>query len=115
MEYYELLGKRLEYLQKLPFDFEMKKLSMLVKEREFFQYKSGDLVYIITPLTSQLRTSSRKVSVKYVGPVVVYKIIDHKSFLLSTLDGKLLLGLSECEKLKPVVIRMSQGNVTTLP
>ena len=43
------------------------------------------------PLTSQLRTLSRKVPVKYVGTVVVYKIIVHKSFLLCTLDGKLLL------------------------
>ena len=36
---------------------------------------------------SQLTTSSRKLSVKYVGPVVVYKIIDLESFLLCTLDG----------------------------
>ena len=49
----------------------MKKLSVPNKERELFKYKSGDLVYIISPLITQLRTSSRKVSVKYVGPVIV--------------------------------------------
>ena len=43
-------------------------------DRENFQYRGGDLVYIISPLTSQLRTNSWKVAVKYVGPVVVYKI-----------------------------------------
>ena len=37
-EYYELLNKRLEHLQKLLFDFKMGKLSKLNKEREFFQY-----------------------------------------------------------------------------
>ena len=35
-----------------------------------YQYNSGDLVYIISPLTSQLRTNSRKVTIKYVGPLV---------------------------------------------
>ena len=37
-EYYKLLNKRLWYLQKLIFDSKMKKLMMLNKDREFFQY-----------------------------------------------------------------------------
>ena len=49
---------------------------MINKDRENFQYKGGDLVYTISPLTSQLRTNSRKIADKYVGPVVVYKIVD---------------------------------------
>ena len=44
---------------------------MIIKSHEDFQYISGDLVYIISPLTSQLRTSSRKVTIKYVGPLVI--------------------------------------------
>ena len=68
---------------------------MLNKETEFFQYKSETLVYIIMPLTSQCRSPSRKVSVKYVGPVIIYKIIDPKSLQLCTLDGILVLGLFE--------------------
>ena len=72
-ECYEFLTERLWYFQKLLVDFKMKMLSLLNKQREFFQHKSGDLVYIISPLTSHLeRTSSRKVPVKYVEPVVVY-------------------------------------------
>ena len=59
------------------------------KNNEDFQYVSGDLVYIIS-LTSQLRTSSRKVTIKYVGPLVVYKIVDPHNYLLTTLDGKIL-------------------------
>ena len=61
---------------------------MINKDRENFQYKEGDLVYIISPLTSQLRTASQKIATKYVGPVVVYKIIDLHNYLLMTLDGK---------------------------
>ena len=92
----------------------MKRLALLNKDREDFQYKSGDLVYIISPLTSQLRTASRKVSIKYVGPLTVYKIVDPHNYLLITLDGKLLKGLFEHERLKPTVIRTNQGNVTNL-
>ena len=44
---------------------------------------------------SQLCTASRKVKIKYVGPVVVYKIIDPYNYLLMTLDGKILRGLFE--------------------
>ena len=39
---------------------------------------------------SQLRTTSRKIMVKYVGPLAVYKIIHPHNYLLMTLDGKLL-------------------------
>ena len=91
----------------------MKRLALIHKDREDFQYNSGDLVYIILPLTSQL-TASRKVYIKYVGPLVVYKIIDPHNYLLITLDGKLLRGLFEHERLKPAVIRTNQGNVTKL-
>ena len=66
------LRKRLEYLHKLLQEFQMKRLALLNKDRDDFQYNSGDLVYIISPLTSQLRTASRKVSIKYVGPLAVY-------------------------------------------
>ena len=49
---------------------------MINKDRSSFQYNSGDLVLIISPLTSQLCTVSRKVRIKYVGLVVIFKIID---------------------------------------
>ena len=49
----------------------MKWLALLNKDREYFQYNSGDLVFLISPLTPQLRTSSRKFGVNYVGPLVI--------------------------------------------
>ena len=63
-DYYTLLNKRLQYLHKLLQDFRYKRLAMINKDIIFLQYNSGDLVYIISPLTSQLRTSSRKVTIK---------------------------------------------------
>ena len=62
-EYFLQLRKRLEYLHKLLQDFWMKRLALINKDREDFQYNSRDLVYIISPLTSQLRTASRKISI----------------------------------------------------
>ena len=70
-DYHTLLTKRLDNLQKILQNFKMKHLALLNKDREYFQYNSGDLVYLISPLTTQLRTSSRKVAINYVGPLVV--------------------------------------------
>ena len=87
---------------------------MINNNRENFQYQGGDLVYIISPLTGQLRTNSRKISVKYIGPVVICKIIDPHNYLLMTLDGIMLKGIFEHERLKPTVIRTSHGNIHKL-
>ena len=113
-EYYELLNKRIKYLQGILFNFKSKRLAMINKDREFFQYKSGDLILITSALTSQLCTVSCKVAIKYVGPVLIYKIIDPHNYLLMTLDGKILRGLFEHKRLKPTIIRTSQGNVQNL-
>ena len=73
---------------------------MINKDRAFFQYKSGDVVYIISPLMSQLHTASRKVMIKFVGLVVMYIIIiDPHNYLLMTSDSKILRGLFEHERL----------------
>ena len=113
-EYYDLLNKRIKYLQDILFNFRSQRLAMINENRDNFQYRGGDLVYIISPLTSQLRTNSQKIAVKYVGPVVVYKIIDPHNYLLMTLDGIILKGIFEHKRLKPTVIRISQGNVQNL-
>ena len=72
-------------------------------------------MYLISPLTSQLKTASRKVALRYVGPLVIYKIVDPHNYLLMTTDRKLLRGVFEHKKLKPAVLKTDQGNVSTLP
>ena len=72
-EYCELLNKTLKYLHKLVLDFKSEWLAMRNQYRDFSQYNSRNLVYIISPLTSQLHTASREVIIKYVGPVAIYK------------------------------------------
>ena len=111
-EYYELLKNKISTGHF--FNFKSKRLAMINNDREFFQYKSRDLVCIISPLTSQLHTVSHKVAIKYVGPVVIYKTIDPHSYLFMTLDGKILRGFFEHERLKLAIIRMSQANAQNL-
>ena len=71
-------------------------------------------MYIISPLTSQLRTNSQKIAIKYVGPVVIYKIVDPHNYLLMTLDGKILKEIFEHKRLKPAIVRTNHGNVQNL-
>ena len=96
-------------------NFKAKCIVLINKDREYFQYNPGDLVYLISPLTTQLRTNSRKVSIKYVGPLAIYKIIDPHNYLLMPIDGQLMRELFEHERLKPARIKTDKGNVTTLP
>ena len=110
---HELLNNRLKYLHELLQNFKSKRLAMMNKDTAFFQYISRDLVYIF-PLTNQLCTASRKVMIKYVGPVVKYKIIDPHNYLLMTLDGNVLRGLCKHERLKSAISRTSKGNVNNL-
>ena len=113
-DYHTLLTKRLKYLQNMLQNFKSKHIALINKEREYFQHSPGDLVYLISPLTTQLRTNSGKVSIKYVGPLVVYRIVDPHNYLLMTIDGQLMRGLFEHERLKPAMIYTNQGNVKTL-
>ena len=113
-EYYTQLGKRLQYLHKLLQDTRTKRLALMNEDRDYFQYSSGDLVYIISPLTSQLRTASRTVTIEYMGALTIYKIVDSHNYILITLDGKLLRGFFEHERLQPAVIRTNHSNMSNL-
>ena len=46
--------------------------------------------------------------------MVIYKIIEPHNYLLMTLDGVMLRGIFEHERLKPAIIRTSRGNVQNL-
>ena len=52
--------------------------------------------------------------IKYVGPIVICKIIDPHNYLLMTLDGKILRGLFKHERLKPTILRTSERNINIL-
>ena len=113
-DYYNSLNKSWQYLHKLLQDIKCKRLAMMNKDRAFFQYNREDLVYIISPHTSQLHTALIKVMIKSVRPVVFYMIVDLHNYLLMTLDGEILRELFEHEILKVANRGTSQENVQYL-
>ena len=48
--------------------------------------------------------SIKKDNDKYVGPIVVNKILDPHNYLLMMLDGTILRGLFKHERLKPTIL-----------
>ena len=48
-DYHTLLTKRLKYLQNMLQNFKSKCIALVNKDREYFQYSPGDLVYLISP------------------------------------------------------------------
>ena len=46
--------------------------------------------------------NSQKIAVKYIGPVVVYKIVDPHNYLLMTLDGIILKEFLDMSDLNPL-------------
>ena len=48
------------------------------------------------------------------GPLVVHKIVDPHNYLLMTIEGQLMRGLFEHERLKAAILKMDKGNVSTL-
>ena len=114
-DYHTLLTKKVKISPKHATELQGKMHSPYKQTQRILPVQSRNLVYLISSLTTQLRTGSRKVSIKYVHPLVIYKIIDPHKYLLMTIDGQLLRGLFEHERLKAAVIKTDKGNVTTLP
>ena len=48
------------------------------------------------------------------GLLVIYKIVDPHNYLLMTIEGQLMRGLFEQERLKPATLPTDRGNVKTL-
>ena len=87
---------------------------MINENRTFYQNNSENLVYIISQLVKQVCITSRKVMIKYVGPVVIYKIMDLQNYPLKTFDGKILKTFCKHERSIPANIRRSEGIVQNL-
>ena len=90
-EYYKLLEKQLRYLQDILQQFKSKHLAMINNNHKDYQYNSvRSSITLYHPLPVSLEQNSRKVTIKYIGPLVIYKIMDPHNYLLMTLDGKIL-------------------------
>ena len=87
--------------------------SALKQRQRILPIQSRRFSLLNLPLNHTVKDKFQK-SVKYVDPLVVYRIVDPHNYLLMTLDGQLVRGLFEHERLKPAMINTNQGNVKTL-
>ena len=113
-QYYELLQKQLKYLRERLHHCREKKIQLQNQYREFTGFKRGQLVYLYHPLGADLQTGSQKIRSKFVGPLVIYMVLDANQYVLMTLDGDIFPNVIESTRLKPGFIATAQGKVETL-
>ena len=77
-------------------------------------YSEGILVYLLAPTAASLQTSSKKIRMDYVGPLVITAMKDDAHAFLSTLEGQSLAGDFHISRLKPAWIRTDNGPVNSI-
>ena len=112
--YYEKLKKNLDYMRQRLIKFRDQRIDLLNRSKTYHHYQVGQIVYMYIAKGTIVQTGSRKISCKYLGPLVVYKAIGPNQFLLMSLKGEIYPRLVEETRLKPGIIRTHNGNVTTL-
>ena len=113
-QYYSDLVRKLKfYKEKLIADRDVKQ-DLRNKDKEFYSFQVGDLVYLYEPRGATLQTGSKKITCNFVGPLVIYKAISQRQFFLMSLDGLVYPHIIEETRIKPGYIYTSQGIVRTL-
>lgn len=78
-------------------------------------YEPGQLVYLHKPDSSSLTANSKKFTAKYVGPFVVYQVLDSTHVLLADIKGRVLRDVFHINRIKPAFIRAPDStNITHL-
>ena len=101
------MGKRLQ-------KFNSQRLDMLNKDREYQAFEVGQIVYVYQARGSSVETCSRKIKCNYIGPLIIFKAVGPKQFLLMSLDGLIYPHLIEQSRLKAGTTWTTKGNVNNL-
>ena len=64
--------------------------------------------------SSVIETGCRKIRCNYIGPLIIFKAVGPKQFLLMSLDGLIYSHLLEQSRLKAGTIWTTKGNVNIL-
>jgi hypothetical protein len=112
--YLSKLQEKLAYLRQRIQNFRTKRVELANQDRRDTKFTVGQLVYLYYPAGANLRTASKKICCKFIGPLVIYKAISATSFILMSLDGKIFPYLIEHTRIKPGYIQTTKGTVGTL-
>ena len=58
-------------------------------------------------------TKTRKCTADFIGPLVISKVLDSTHYILSNLQGHILIGVYHIKRLKPAKVRTPTGIVST--
>jgi hypothetical protein len=112
--YKQELQQQLIHMRKQLQKHRENKTNMENSKLEYYSYKAGQLVYLYNPAGSHLNTGSRKIKADFIGPLVIYRVIDEHQYILMSLDGHIYPYLVEQTRIKPGSVFTTKGNVETL-
>ena len=78
------------------------------------KYVKGSIVYLNAPQISNLITSSKKIKMTYVGPLIVSEVIGTDKVILEDIFGRKLHGIHSFNRLKQGYIRLERGVASTI-
>jgi hypothetical protein len=113
-EYHKTLQTQMIHLRNNLQKIRNDRTQILNEDKDYHFFNVGQLVYLWLPKGAILQAGSRKIACSFVGPLVVYKAISPNQFILMSLDGFIYPHLIEETRMKPGIIRTSEGNVSTL-
>ena len=76
-------------------------------------FQEDQLVYFLAPSAASLATKTRKCTADFIGPLVISKVLDSTHYVLSDLQGRILIGVYHINRLKPAKVRTPTGIVST--
>ena len=77
-------------------------------------FKNGDFVIMIAPRHTSLQTSSKKLSLSFIGPLMIDAVLDNHQYSLVRPDGKILNGMYSVNRLRTCTLRHNGRNVTNI-
>ena len=75
-------------------------MDMANKDKPMTQHKQGNFEYLISPQAFLLKTSSRRFTIMYMAPPVVYTIIGKFKSILIDIKRKILNSIFHFNRLK---------------
>ena len=76
-------------------------------------FQEGQLVYMLAPSKASLNTKTKKCRADYIGPLVINKTLDETHYVLSDLQGRVLIGVYHVNRLKAANVRTPTGTAST--
>ena len=114
-QYVELLQKRQKFIKegitKLREIAQEKQRVVSSQNANIKGFEVGDIVYIASPTHSELVTKSKKICLKWVGPYIIYNMLNPTNTILQAIDGTIISTVVSTHRLKHATISTKDGKI----